>query len=239
MEKLDLERDKILVQTQLQAESELEDLRDQVRGLQRTLNRLKSEPERKEELAKVSQDLEKLEQTHSERQHRKRLQTYLPKKASGPLRVGQKVFIKKLGIEGHISAIDGKQFEIQAGALRLRLEEHEISRRSELQEVSLRPKSKSVSPQSSNRTFVPTINSPGMELDLRGLRVDDALDKLENWLEKCFSSGQPFGRVIHGKGTGALRESVRDALRHSSYVSTWERGGESEGGDGVSIAFFQ
>ncbi len=67
-----------------------------------------------------------------------------------------------------------------------------------------------------------------MELDLRGLRVDDALDKLENWLEKCFSSGQPFGRVIHGKGTGALRESVRDALRHSSYVSTWERGVASQ-----------
>lgn len=237
LEKLELERDKILVQTQLQAESELEDLRDQVRELQRTLNRLKSEPERKSELAKVSQALEQLEQSHSEKQHRKRLQTYLPKKSVGPMRVGQKVFIKKLGIEGYISAIDGKLYEVQAGALRLRLEEHEIARRSELQEVSLRPKPKA-SAQPTSRTLVPTIDAPGMELDLRGLRADDALDKLEDWLEKCFSSGQPFGRVIHGKGTGALRETVREALRYSSYVTHWERGGETEGGDGVSVAFF-
>lgn len=237
LEKLDLDRDRILAQTQVQAETELEDLRDQVRELQRTLNRLRSEPERKTELAEVIEKLEALEQSHTERQHRKRLQTRLPKKASGPLEVGQKVFVKKLGIEGHITGLDGKQLEVQAGALRLRLEEHEITRRSELQEVSLNPKTKPLA-KTQSRTALPTVNTPQMELDLRGMRVEDALDQLENWLEKCFSSGLPFGRVIHGKGTGALRETVREVLRHSSYVSRWERGGETEGGDGVSVAFF-
>lgn len=77
-----------------------------------------------------------------------------------------------------------------------------------------------------------------MELDLRGRRVEDAIDELDNYLEKCFSSGMPFCRIIHGKGTGAIRETVREALRNSNYVTRWERGSENEGGDGVSVAFF-
>lgn len=237
LEKLDLDRDRILAQTQLQAESELEELRSQVRELQRTLNRLRSEPERKIELAEVSEKLEELEQIHSEKQHRKRLHTHLPKKASGPLEAGQKVFIKKLGIEGYITAVDGKQFEVQAGALRLRLEEHEITRRSALQGVSLAPRATTPAVATS-RTSLPSVDAPAMEIDLRGLRVEDALDKLDIWIENCYSSGLPFGRIVHGKGTGAVRESVREVLRHSSYVTRWERGGETEGGDGVSVAFF-
>ncbi|MFA5612768.1 MAG: Smr/MutS family protein, partial [Anaerolineaceae bacterium] len=77
-----------------------------------------------------------------------------------------------------------------------------------------------------------------MELDLRGLRVEDALDQLDPYLERAFSSGLPFVRVIHGKGTGALRETVRETLRHSGFVSRWERGQDNEGGDGVSVVFF-
>jgi DNA mismatch repair protein MutS2 len=57
-------------------------------------------------------------------------------------------------------------------------------------------------------------------------------------LEKGYSSGMLFGRVIHGRGTGALRQAVRDALGHSSYVKRWENGGDKEGGDGVSVVFF-
>ena len=237
LERLDLDRDRILTQTQLQAESELEDLRSQIRDLQRTLNRLRAQPERKIELEQVSEKLEQIERSHSEKQHRKRLQTHLPKKASGPLAVGNKVYIKKLGVEGHITAVDGKQFEVQAGSLRLRLEEHEITRRSELQEVLLSSKSQP-QPAAPSRTSLPMVNSPAMELDLRGMRADDALDQLEDWLEKCYSAGLPFGRVVHGKGTGVLREIVRDVLRRSNYIRRWERGDESEGGDGVSVVFF-
>ena len=237
LDRLEDERDAILERAHAQAVSDLEILRDQVRELQRTLNRLRSEPERKIELAEVTEKLEDLEHTQTEKKRRRYRQTHLPKKARGPLETGQKVFIKKLGIEGLITAIDGKQFEVQAGALRLRLEEHEISRRSELQEVSLSPKSKPKTEKPS-RTSLPTVNPPPMELDLRGKRVEDALDELDTYLEKCFSSGSPFSRIIHGKGTGALRETVRDALRRSSYITRWERGGENEGGDGVSVAFF-
>jgi len=68
--------------------------------------------------------------------------------------------------------------------------------------------------------------------------VDDAIDRTERYLEQGFTSGMVFGRIIHGRGTGAVRQAVRDLLNHSSYVQRWENGGEKEGGDGVSVVFF-
>ncbi|HPS42011.1 MAG TPA: Smr/MutS family protein, partial [Anaerolineaceae bacterium] len=78
--------------------------------------------------------------------------------------------------------------------------------------------------------------SPGLELDLRGQRAEDALDSLERYLEQAYMSGMPFVRIIHGKGTGRLRQVIREALRENSHVKSHEEGGEKEGGEGVTIA---
>jgi len=78
--------------------------------------------------------------------------------------------------------------------------------------------------------------SPGVEIDLRGQRAEDALDGLERYLERAYLSGLPYVRIIHGKGTGKLRTVVREKLEGHPYVKNYERGGENEGGDGVTIA---
>ena len=236
LEKLESEREKILDEAHTQAEDELEALRDQVRELQKAIKRLRNEPERKVELAEVEEKLVELEQNHVEKQLHRRKQAHPLHKPSGPIQVGQKVQIKKLGVEGTVTAIDGDQFEVQAGSVRLRLLAQDISRRSVVEENAVNEEKKV---EKTGRTTLPNVSGVPMELDLRGLRVEDALDKLDHYLEQSFSSGLPFGRIIHGKGTGALRETVRDTLRHSSYVSRWERGGDNEGGDGVSVVFFQ
>jgi DNA mismatch repair protein MutS2 len=75
-----------------------------------------------------------------------------------------------------------------------------------------------------------------MELDLRGQRVEDALPALERHLEAAYLAGLPFIRIIHGKGTGRLRQVVRQALRESPHVTRFESGQDNEGGDGVTIA---
>jgi DNA mismatch repair protein MutS2 len=78
--------------------------------------------------------------------------------------------------------------------------------------------------------------SPGMELDLRGMMSEDALDKLEAYLDKASLAGMPFVRIIHGKGTGKLRMVVRHALKDHPHVKSFEEGGEKEGGEGVTVA---
>ncbi|HIE56663.1 MAG TPA: hypothetical protein EYP88_00325 [Anaerolineales bacterium] len=78
--------------------------------------------------------------------------------------------------------------------------------------------------------------SPGIELDLRGQRADDALDTLDTYLERAYLAGLPWVRIIHGKGTGKLRQVVRDALRQHPHVLSFEAGKPAEGGDGVTVA---
>jgi DNA mismatch repair protein MutS2 len=78
--------------------------------------------------------------------------------------------------------------------------------------------------------------SPGIELDLRGQRPEDALDLLDRYLERAYMTGLPFVRIIHGKGTGKLRQEVRAALKDHPHVLSFEEGGDKEGGSGVTVA---
>ncbi len=77
--------------------------------------------------------------------------------------------------------------------------------------------------------------SPGVELQLRGLNVDEALEKLEHYLDRAYISGLPYARLVHGKGTGKLRDAVRKAVASHPYVERSEPGQRNEGGDGVTI----
>ena len=81
--------------------------------------------------------------------------------------------------------------------------------------------------------------SPGMELDLRGQRVDEALENLGYFLDKAFLAGLPWARIIHGMGTGKLRKAVREILKNHPQVNDFDPGKEGEGGDGVTVVSFQ
>ena len=72
-------------------------------------------------------------------------------------------------------------------------------------------------------------------LDLRGYRVEDALDDLEIYLDQASLANLSPVTVIHGHGTGALKSAIRDFLSTSPYVAKFRPGEDSEGGDGVSI----
>lgn len=72
-------------------------------------------------------------------------------------------------------------------------------------------------------------------LDLRGYRVEDALDSLEFYLDKASLANLAVVSIIHGHGTGALKSAVRDFLSTSPYVAKYRPGEDAEGGDGISI----
>jgi DNA mismatch repair protein MutS2 len=59
---------------------------------------------------------------------------------------------------------------------------------------------------------------------------------LERYIEKASMAGLPFVRIIHGKGTGKLRQEVRAALKEHPNVVSYEEGGDKEGGAGVTVA---
>jgi len=76
-----------------------------------------------------------------------------------------------------------------------------------------------------------------IELSLRGLRVEEGLEKLDRYLSDALMSGLPWVRVIHGHGTGAMKAAVRDALRAYPFVTRTRRGEQGEGGDGATVVY--
>ena len=73
------------------------------------------------------------------------------------------------------------------------------------------------------------------EIDIRGMRVLDALDKLDKYLDEASLSNLPQVTIIHGAGTGALRQSIREYLLDSAYVAKFRPGEDYEGSDGVTV----
>jgi DNA mismatch repair protein MutS2 len=80
-------------------------------------------------------------------------------------------------------------------------------------------------------------SSPG-ELRLRHLTVDEALPRLERYLHDAYVAGLSEVRIIHGKGAGILRLSVRRELARHSLVKSFRPGDSREGGEGVTIVEF-
>lgn len=76
------------------------------------------------------------------------------------------------------------------------------------------------------------------EIDIRGLLVDEAMYQLEKYLDDAYISGLPFVRIIHGKGTGALRKAIQEFLKTSNYVKSYRLADYDEGGSGATVVEF-
>lgn len=83
--------------------------------------------------------------------------------------------------------------------------------------------------RSEDRTPVP------LQLDMRGRRVEEGLEELESYLNDAVMSGMNSVRILHGKGTGAMRAAVREYLARHPLVQSSEPAPQREGGDGVTI----
>ncbi|MFM8594042.1 MAG: Smr/MutS family protein, partial [Chloroflexota bacterium] len=92
-------------------------------------------------------------------------------------------------------------------------------------------------PVSERTVILPPPSAPvSIELDLRGLRANDVGDMLDRYLEDALKSGMPYVRIIHGKGTGALRNVVREFLSDHPAVAKYELAPQEQGGDGATVA---
>jgi DNA mismatch repair protein MutS2 len=82
---------------------------------------------------------------------------------------------------------------------------------------------------------VPRVSSPGIELNLIGQTTEEALPRLDKYLNDAYLAGLPQVRIIHGKGTGALRRVVRDFVTSHPLVASHRSGDEYEGGEGATV----
>jgi len=152
------------------------------------------------------------------------------------LKLGEKVTVSTLNAEGVVTALGESDAEVQIGTIRVRAKMSDLIRKVQEKQEMSSEKRVAGKASSSTHSSLPVASSPGMEVDLRGLMSEDALDKMERYLEQAYLSGLPWVRIIHGKGTGKLRQAVREALKGHTYVKSFEEGAHTEGGEGVTVA---
>ena len=156
-----------------------------------------------------------------------------PKPTRGIL-VGDTVELLKLGTKASVLAInkDGT-YQLQAGILKLTAKPDEIY----LLENENPYKAKGGHPAHSGRemkmTAMPT------EVDLRGMDTVEAICVLERYLDEAMRANLSTVRIIHGKGTGALRAAVQQSLKKNKFIKSFRLGVYGEGEDGVTIAEFR
>jgi DNA mismatch repair protein MutS2 len=193
----------------------------------------------RKELLRARQPLDALESTRTKTESM-RIQVEKPVERKpdyvsikSGIRLGEKVRVRSIGMEGIVCGIGTDDVEVQVGSMRMRTRLSEIDRRIDLVAVQKEPELPTRSFTGTGSGFTA---SPGMEIDLRGQRAEDALLAMERYIESAYLAGMPFVRIIHGKGTGRLRQVLREALRQSSHVERWEDGLRNEGGEGVTVA---
>lgn len=153
------------------------------------------------------------------------------------LRIGDPVFVTSLGLRGTVSTLPNAKGDlvVQMGALNSQVNIKD------LEAVDEKPDDK---PKTSNYTKMGKIKmsksatiSP--EINLIGKTVDEALAVLDKYLDDAYLSHIPQVTIIHGRGTGALRNAVHDFLKKSSYVKSYRTGGFNEGNTGATIVDFK
>jgi DNA mismatch repair protein MutS2 len=146
------------------------------------------------------------------------------------VKIGDTIFIKDLKKLAELLSLPDKNnnVQVQIGTLKINVKTSKLAKTDKKMSTEAKKQRK-------NGGFSFSRTTVGNTLDLRGSRVEDGLDQVEKYLDEACLSNFHSVYIIHGHGTGALRQAVREYLSTSPYVAKFRSGESSEGGDGVSV----
>jgi DNA mismatch repair protein MutS2 len=233
--RIEEERVRILNEARSQARRELDAVLVELAKIRTASQHSHLTQERLREVRQQARQLEEKVTSLPEPQRRRNL---LPEqeKLAGPLQIGDTVHVLSLGQNAELVGLspDHSEAEVQMGALRLRISVDNIERLS---------KRKTSATERGSDHERPNIVLPNLEdrpsvqtqLDIRGWRVEDALEELDSYLNNAAMYSMASVRIVHGKGTGALRAAIREQLVHHPLVKSFTSAPAQEGGDGVTV----
>lgn len=238
-EKIDQSKDRILREANEQARAILQEAKDTADETIRAFQ--KAGP------GASMQDLEKARQKLrgkiSEKNDKLSIKVSAPKQNGvkpNQLRLGDGVKIVSMGLKGTVSSLpDSKgNLFVQCGIMRSQTNIKDIVLLQE--ETVTTPSSKRTgSSSSTGKIKMSKSFSVSPEINLLGKTVDEAISELDKYLDDAYLAHLPSVRIVHGKGTGALRSAVQSHLKRVKYVKSFQLGEYGEGDSGVTIAVFK
>ncbi|MEM9691404.1 MAG: Smr/MutS family protein [Myxococcota bacterium] len=159
-----------------------------------------------------------------------------------PLEVGAKVWVGKLKAEAVIeSPPEGDTIRVRAGLFSLKVGVDDLSAPRSRNEPDPKESPRRKSKKTRSREPLEPVANRAIRTedntcDLRGMRVDEALEALDRFIDRSLGGGgEPLGFVLHGHGTGALKKAVREHLSGSPYVRHCRPAESGEGGDAFTV----
>jgi DNA mismatch repair protein MutS2 len=238
------EREETVKTARDEAERMVADVRAEVRGIRRRLEReTVTQRGLDEDLERANAQLDRL--------------PALPPEPEAPRAEGAEPVAWQIGMrartrtgvaEGRIAALErgGRRATLEAGGLRIIVPVEDLVRaaggesdagqpaRDGSSRASLGGRASAIS-ASASRLQLERARTVASSLDLRGAKVEEALEVLDRYLDDASLAGLDQATVIHGLGTGALRDAVREHATGHPLVKSWRPGGRGEGGDGATI----
>ena len=152
-------------------------------------------------------------------------------KAKQVMKPGDDVIVQSFGQKGILmEKVDKNHWVVQMGMLKMKLKESDLTLTAPEKEPS-RKMIASVRSESNNHV------SP--QLDLRGERYENALAELDRYLDAALLANYPQVTIVHGKGTGAIRQGVTDALKKHRSIKSFHYAPPNQGGNGATIVEFK
>lgn len=208
-------------------------LKDANKLVENTIADIKTAQADKDKTREIRAGLNKAIEQHAVKKDKKPIQNSLvSNQHPDELEVGDWVRLLDSGTEGQIIEIaKNKNLILALGDLRTVVKANRVEK--------LNSKEKKNAAKKIGRHATSDASDFSPELDVRGMRTEDALHKLELVLDRAVMIGYPSLKIVHGKGDGILRKFIREYLRKYSHVSHFEDEHADRGGDGITYAHIQ
>lgn len=235
-EKIDQSRERIIREANEEARQILQDAKDVADETIRTFRKADSslsmkdlEKSRQKVRDKISEKNSKLS-TAADKPTHKLLKP-------NQLKLGDSVKVVSMGLKGTVSSLPDKNNKlfVQCGIIRSQVSLDDLV----LLDEETVTTSGAMQRTSSGKLKMSKSYSISTEINLLGKTVDEALSELDKYLDDAYLAHLTSVRIVHGKGTGALRKAVQNHLRRCSYVKNYRMGEYGEGDAGVTIAEFK
>lgn len=236
-ERLDSSRDKILREANEQAYSILKEAKDVADETIRNFNKYGKAgapvSEMEKERTKLRGKMDKAAQKMSEQKKASVPNHNVPKK----LRIGDSVKVISMNLKGTVHSLPNARGDlyVQMGILRSLVNINDLI----LLEEDATPGTKKFQKTSAGKIKMSKSASVSTEINLIGKTTDEAIPLLDKYLDDAYLAHLPSVRIVHGKGTGALRNAVQAHLKRLKYVKSFHLGEFGEGDAGVTIAEFK
>lgn len=224
LEEIYEEKNKILKAAEEEAKKIISNANQKIEAILEELNQMKLKEVKLHELSNIKHEIKKVKEEANYQEE------FLIKDDN--FEINDAVYVQNYGCNGIIiKELKNDKFSVQMGNATITVDKKNLKKIKKSNDQIVLPK------KTNNNFSLP--KTVKMSLDLRGERYEDALTLLDKYLDDAIYAGYKQVSIIHGFGTGVIRELVQKTLRNNKNVESFRYGGNGEGGQGATIVNFK